>query len=127
MACRRKRLRHNVDMVAFQVVRNGRSVCIAGLRGKPGVVSTILHWADRQGGDEIRLQVGGLDSATQEHLIWANRSLQIDDEVIVRVVENARTTRVRSREKRDDKAAQAQEKKWLRATAKKYGYELVKS
>ena len=76
--------------VAFEVFRNARRVCVAGLRGKRGVVSIIVHWTDRD--DELMLQVGGLDSETRESLSWVTKSLATGDELFVRVVESVATT-----------------------------------
>ena len=52
--------------MAFEVLRNARRVCVAGLRGKRGVVSIIVHWTDRD--DDLMLQVGGLESESRESL-----------------------------------------------------------
>jgi hypothetical protein len=79
--------------VAFEVFRNGRRVCVAGLRGKRGVVSIIVHWVDRD--DESMLDVGGLDSETRESLTWVKKPLAIGDELVIRVLESVATTRVR--------------------------------
>ena len=113
--------------IAFMVFRNGRSVCTAGLGGKPGVLTAILDWVQRQGPDELSLHVGGLDSATQQHVIWTRQPLRIGDEVAIRILENVKPTRVRARTKRlTKKSREQQEKAWLRKTAKKNGYKLVK-
>jgi hypothetical protein len=47
--------------------------------------------------------------------------------VAIRIVENAKTTRVHSRTKLDPESRGKQEKHWLRQAAKKYGYKLVKA
>ena len=109
--------------VAFEVFRNARRVCVVGLDGKRGVVSIIVHWTDRDG--ELMLQVGGLDSETRERLTWVTKPLAIRDELVIRVVESVATTRAR-RELHADLFEAKHERAWLRATAKKYGYKLVR-
>ena len=109
--------------VAFEVFRNARRVCVAGLLGKRGVVSIIVHWVDRD--DELMLDVGGLDSETRESLTWVRKPLAIGDELVIRVLESVRTTRVR-RESHSKPFEAKHEKAWLRTTAKKYGYKLVR-
>ena len=110
--------------VAFEVLHNARRICVAGLRGKRGVVSIIVHWVDR--GDELMLDVGGLDSETRESLTWVRKPLAIGDELVIRVLESVATTRVRR--ELHCKLFEAKHKKaWLRTTAKKYGYKLVRS
>ncbi len=88
------------------------------------MISTIISWVDRQGHDQLSLHVGGLDSAAEEHVTWIGRSLRLGDEVAVRLVENAKPSRVRERQKVAPRAKE--EKAWLCRTAKKYGYRLVK-
>ncbi|HYL37152.1 MAG TPA: hypothetical protein VEV17_14645 [Bryobacteraceae bacterium] len=112
--------------IAFKVFQNGRGVCTAGLGGKPGVLTATLHWVDRQGRDELWLHVGGLESATQQHIIWAAQPLRIGDEVAIRILENVKPTRVRARTKLTNKSREEQEKAWLKKIAKKQGYKLVK-
>ena len=110
--------------VAFEVFRNARRICVAGLRGKRGVVSIIVHWVDRD--DELMLDVGGLDSETRESLTWVRKPLAIGDERVLRVLVRVAPTRVR-RELHSKLFEAKHEKVWLRTTAKKYGYKLVRS
>ena len=51
-------------MRAFEVSVNGEKVCVAGI-GEDGVLTTIVHWAARQGEGGSFLQVGGLTSQTK--------------------------------------------------------------
>ncbi len=83
--------------IAFQVECNGDRVCVAGLRGRPGVVTVILHSVLRPDGQELVLDVGGLDSGTATHVTWDTRELAAGDEITVRVVENLRPTRIKRR------------------------------
>jgi len=110
--------------VAFEVSRNGRRVCVAGLRGRRGVVSIIVHWVDRD--DELMLQVGGLDSETRESLTWAVKPLAVGDELAIRVLKTAATTRVQQRQLQTKLFDVRLQKAQLRAMAKKQGYKLVK-
>jgi hypothetical protein len=86
---------YNGKAVAFEVLRNARRLCVAGLRGEKGVVSIIVHWTDRD--NELMLQVGGLETETPESVTWSRKPLAIGDELVIRVVENGVPTRVRSR------------------------------
>jgi hypothetical protein len=110
--------------VAFEVLRNTGRVCVAGLRGRRGVVSIIVHWTDRD--DELMLEVGGLDAEARESITWAKKPLSIGDELVIRVIGDAATTRARSRKKLVEQLEAKHEQAWLRVTAKKYGFKLVR-
>jgi hypothetical protein len=85
------------------------------------VVSIIVHWTDRDGD----ASGGGLDSETRESLTWVTKPLAIGDELVIQVVESVATTRVR-RELCAELFEAKHERACLRATAKKYGYKLVR-
>lgn len=111
--------------VALEVIRNGRRVCTAGLAGKPGVITSILTCVSRDDSRELTLDVGGLDSAAQQHLTWATLAVRIGDEIAIKIVESSKISRVRSRTGVDLGAKH--EKAWLRKTARRLGYKLVKA
>ena len=83
--------RKNRRPLAFEVLRNGRRLCNAGVEGGDGVLTTILTWV---GGprrvNEAHFRVGGLDSRDSMHLAWAHGSLRAGDEIVVRVREGGR-------------------------------------
>ena len=69
-------------MRSFEVFLNGRRVCVAGVGG-PGVVSAIitshLRGTKSRGTarEEIRLDVGGLVSGTNEYQTFVRRKLPL--------------------------------------------------
>lgn len=87
-------------MIAFDLYVNGETLCRAGI-GEFGVLSGHVTWAVRApaaegevrgtepGDDDMLLDVslGGLDSATNEHLRWRSKRLAVGDEVRFVVVE----------------------------------------
>ena len=85
------------SMIAFEVLLNGERLCLAGA-GNVGVVTAILHWVRRkplQEGlvisdweeEELKLDVAGIDSLTNEHLAWLKRRVEIGDEITLRIIE----------------------------------------
>lgn len=76
-------------MIALEVSRNGRRLCLAGV-GENGVVSSSLHWCGYGAGKKRlrpQLEVGGLDSIRDEFVTWIKRALVAGDEITIRVVE----------------------------------------
>lgn len=84
-------------MIAFEVLLNGERLCLAGA-GNVGVITAILHWVRRkplQEGlvisdweeEELKLDVAGIDSLTNEHLAWLKRRVEIGDEITLRIIE----------------------------------------
>ena len=74
-------------MRAFEVSVNGEKLCLAGI-GDDGVLTSIVHWAARQGEGGFFLQVGGLISQTKEHVNWINQKpLSVGDYVQVKLIE----------------------------------------
>jgi len=84
-------------MIALEVLLNGKRLCIAGA-GDLGVVSANLCWVRRKPvpegvevvgwtPEELYINVGGIDSVTDEHLEWVRREIEVGCEVTVRVIE----------------------------------------
>src|SRR5262249_21651920 len=92
------------ENVRFQVLVNGELRGTAGMEST-GVLSLILDWVRRDPaaapkelrsdlefneeewvGNEVRVRLGGLDSASREHVEWFGSELRPGDEVIVRVL-----------------------------------------
>ncbi|MEI6785358.1 MAG: hypothetical protein WCQ21_31045 [Verrucomicrobiota bacterium] len=81
-------------MIAFEVYVNGEKVCTAGV-GESGVLSSILTWRGTQpykdgnvpAAASLELDVGGLTSPEGKDVRWAQRSIRVDDEIQIRVVE----------------------------------------
>jgi hypothetical protein len=71
---------------AFVIHRNGEQLCTAGI-GTDGVLSAMVNWVSREGKSDFHMDVGGLDSATDEHVRWDLPDIDIGDEITIRLVE----------------------------------------
>jgi hypothetical protein len=72
-------------MIAFEILVSGKRVCVAG---GALVTSVGIDWSDRDpDAKAIRLHVGGIDDPSlREHLRWDAPTLQVGDEVTVRIL-----------------------------------------
>ena len=75
-------------MICFEVWVNGEKICLAGV-GDSGVLDSIVGWGGRQGRQLIKpnLHVGGL--VNDEHVRWTEKdhTLEVGDEVTIKIVE----------------------------------------
>ena len=121
-------------MPVFHVYLNGKKVTAAGV-GDLGVLGAHVTWVRRAGEhtlsrkpgsvkEELRLHVGGLISPTNEHVRWLDHGLKVGDEVSIRVVEDARVDRPRSRQRRDRTKELRSQKRYVREMAKKFGWKI---
>jgi hypothetical protein len=112
----------------FKVQVNGKKVCTAGLPGD-GVLGAHVSSVRRKGSRkpaELSLHVGGLDSATGEHLVWREAlALHIGDEVRIKVSMDGRTDEPSGRKKPDASADLRARKNYVRKMAKELGWKLV--
>jgi hypothetical protein len=77
-------------MKAFRVTVNSKPVCTAGI-GAVGVLHVIVSWLRRKGerlDGEFDFSVGGLDTASEEHVRWSVPQIGLGDEIMIRVVES---------------------------------------
>jgi hypothetical protein len=122
-------------MRAFQVYLNGKKLCTAGV-GDDGVLSAILTWvrgarntpsqrSKLVQGEDLFIQVGGLISPVEEHVIWLQRSLRVGDDVRIAVVERAAVDRPKSRKRTDPAQELRAQKKYVRQMAKRFGWQIV--
>ena len=116
-----------VRMRAFEVSRNGRRLCVAGIGGDGVLNATVDYVAGRRRRPELYLRVGGLISATEEHVIWANMRLKDGDEVTVKTVETDRADRPRRKYRTDPRQDEKNLKAYVLAAAKKYGWKVITS
>lgn len=75
-------------MIAFVVSVNGQRVGTIGV-GDSGVLSAIVRWSGRAGepGD-LGLDIGGLDTRTDEHIRWPHPpEIQKGDTITIQVIE----------------------------------------
>jgi len=112
-------------MAAFEVHLNGKKLCIAGI-GDDGVLVAIVSYVVRSSRkEELSLSVSGLVSPAQEHVRWRDDlELEVGDEVLLRIVESERVDRPRKRTREDPTARVKQQKHYVRAMAKKFGWEI---
>jgi hypothetical protein len=121
-------------MPVFHVYLNRKKVSTAGV-GELGVLSAHVTWVRRKGEDtrakrpdsveeELTLYIGGLVTHSEEHVCWLNRNLDVGDEVIIRVGENSRVDRPRSRQRRDHSKELRAQKRYVRDMAKKFGWKI---
>jgi hypothetical protein len=81
-------------MICIEVWLNGTCLCTAGLEAE-GVVTTTLYGVmsghDREGSGQqrFRLNVGGVDAKAGERVTWQNRTLELGDCVMLKIVEHA--------------------------------------
>jgi len=113
-------------MRAFDVLLNGKRLCVAGV-GDNGVLSTIVNHVAGFGRDEVSLRVGGLASATEEHVTWRALTLRVGDEVTVRIIEADSVDKPRSRYRPNSKQDERNSKAYIQALAKKFGWKLIAS
>jgi len=113
-------------MRAFEVHLNGKRLCVAGLGGD-GVLNTMVDHVAGHGRNELYLRVGGLISATEEHVRWRNLRLRLGDKVALRIVETDFVDKPAKRYRADSKQDERNSKAYVRAVAKKFGWKLITS
>jgi hypothetical protein len=121
--------------IIFHVYLNGKRVSTAGV-GELGVLGAHVSWVRRQGKDtrskgpeateeELRLNVGGLITPTEEHVRWVDKTLKIGDEVrIVIAADEPTVDPPRSRERRDLVKERQQKKEYVKNMAKEFGWKI---
>jgi hypothetical protein len=78
-------------MKAFEVYLNGVKLCTAGVY-EHGVLSTVVNWVGSFNGTPhpkagFHCIIGGLDSSTGQSMQWAAPSIDVGDEITIRIVE----------------------------------------
>lgn len=81
------------SVLALQVALNGKPLCLAGVGN--GVLSSEVVWVGGKGLSQkalkqLRLNVGGLDTVTKEHLCWEARKILVGDEITIKVVKSSK-------------------------------------
>src|SRR5215471_10143470 len=81
-------------MLCFQVNRNGRRLCTAGINGK-SILSAILNHVDViDPGPKPRrtldLVVSGLNCETKQHINWRRVDLRTGDKIEIRLIESSK-------------------------------------
>lgn len=109
-------------MRAFEIHLNGKKLCVAGL--EDGMLSfSVSCTENRQGRGEVGLGMTGL-LLTQATVRWQQRSLQMNDEVCLKIVEVAKSDKYKIMQK-----APADERKYekayVRGMAREFGWTIV--
>ena len=112
-------------MRAFKVEVNGKRICVAGV-GTNGVLSAITNLVGspaRRG--DLFLDVGGLFSETDEHATWTHLKLKVGDRIVLKVIETDSVDKPRERYLPDSKTNARNQKAYVRAVVKQFGWQLV--
>ena len=111
-------------MRAFVVLLNGKELATGGVGC--GVlaanVTSVDPGPESSGHDEVGVQLGGLDTAKNEHVEWLQKRLRVGDEVRIRVVNADAVDRPHSRKRRNAAQELREQKQYVRNMAKKLGW-----
>jgi hypothetical protein len=110
-------------MRAFQILLNGKRICLAGIP-KDGVLTTTVTYVPFRKRRETRLYVGGLELPKNEHVFWKEAILRTGDEVRIKIVETKTADKPLDRYPRDLAAEAEAEKRQARKLAKKFGWKV---
>jgi hypothetical protein len=114
-------------MRAFEVRRNGKRLCVAGIDGECVLNTIVNHITRGNGPPDLHLRVIGLISASDEHVIWRTTRLRVGDEITLKIVETNHVDRPRRRYRTDSKQSETNLKAYVRAAAKQFGWKLITS
>ena len=115
-------------MITFKVSLNGTKVCTAGVRDV-GVLSAMVTWVRRKpehrqrgGGreEQLRVEVGGLDSDANEHLRWLSRRLRVGDRLAIEVIESEIADTPKRRHRDDPRMVQRAKRRYFARLKKEY-------
>ena len=77
-------------MEIVEVLLNCQKVCSAGISSKQSSYGVIVNLAASEGRSTlINLDVSGLNIEKAEHLRWLNSNLEVNDEVIIRIIDSS--------------------------------------
>jgi len=110
-------------MRAFQILLNGKRICLAGIRDD-GVLSTTITYVPFRKRKETRLYVGGLELPENEHVFWKEATLRAGDEVRIKIVDSKTVDKPLNRYPRNLVAEAEAEKRQARKLAKKFGWKI---
>lgn len=123
-------------MIVFEIKVNGEQASNAGIDSK-GVLNIIITWVKKnqeklisnevnknQFEEEITLNVGGLASGTNDNrlnLNWINRTLQVGDEINIKIIENSHIDEPTRKEEENLNLIEQQERQYYEQLKQKYG------
>lgn len=126
-------------MIAFEVSHNGQRHCTAGV-GSHGVLTVFVTWTLRDpetvaahpierreeaAREELHLEIGGLANAT--HHKWPEVTLQVGDEVSIRVCETATVDTPATSHRDDPDRTLESRRDYVRHMCKKWGWHITES
>ena len=123
-------------MIVFEIKVNGEQASNAGIDSK-GVLNIIITWVKKnqeklisnevnknQFEEEITLNVGGLASGTNDNrlnLNWINRTLQVGDEINIKIIENSHIDEPTRKEEENLNLIEQQKRQYYEQLKQKYG------
>ncbi|HEY1755824.1 MAG TPA: hypothetical protein VGG72_10540 [Bryobacteraceae bacterium] len=103
-------------MRAFRVSLNGKRICVAGV-GEHGVLNASVDYVGNgQGDGRLSLRVGGLSIPSEEHATWKRVDLKVES-----------VDRPAKLSLADSETYETNQKAYVRAWAKKFGWKIVRS
>ena len=111
-------------MRAFEVHLNGKKICVAGLE-EGTLLFSVACGGNKHGRSGIGLGMTGL-LLTQASVQWQRRSLRMNDEVRVKVVETGAVDKFTILQKAP-KDERKYEKAYVRRMAKEFGWTILTS
>lgn len=108
-------------MRAFEIYLNRKKLCVAGLNNQGELLFSLSSGQNLKGQGGIFLNMTGLP-LTQETVRWQYRTLQMNDQVRIKIVEAkaADAFEVIQKNRRDTRG----EKAWVRRMAKEFGWKI---
>ena len=115
----------DTTMRAFEIYLNGKKLCVAGV-DLGDLLCSVSGGENKQGRGDIGLNVTGY-LLTQETIRWQHRSLQMNDQILIKITEAKAVDKyeVLQKARRDSRKY---EKAYVRRMAKEFGWTIqVKS
>jgi hypothetical protein len=127
-------------MVAFEVFRNDKRLCVAGV-GDFGVLIACVNWVahrpekldqrrtagiSEQQPTELNVHVSGLqsDEATPLHKEWTDTTLQVGDQIKIHVIDATHVDPATAEHRDKPGDVLEQKKAYVRQYAKELGWEI---
>ena len=117
-------------MIAFQVSRNGKLLCTAGIEDV-GVLTSMLTWVRRRthtqshGGIEEELTfdvtaLDGHDPKQNENLKWVSEALHVGDSISIRIVDVEAADPPVERDRDDPEAVERAKRRYFYQMKREY-------
>lgn len=116
-------------MRAFEVYRNGRKICTAGIP-EAGVVTSTITWVrgpDSKQSEDLDFRVGGLISQSSTFVDWAHGRLKDGDEIRIVVCERTKASKPKKVRTESEITKKKRKLKYLQRLANELGYEIKRT